>query len=56
MDIENQEVIYCADDDDYRVYCGNCVKLCIDRYYKPHFNSVTHTKKIDKRQQFRDFK
>ena len=32
MDIENQEVLYCADDNEYRVYCINCDKLCIERY------------------------
>ena len=31
-DIENQEVFYCADDDDYRVYCDICDKLCIERF------------------------
>ena len=34
MDCENQEVIYCADDDEYRVYCHICNKLCIERYLK----------------------
>ena len=31
---ENYEVIHCADDDEYRVYCEDCDKLCIERYYK----------------------
>ena len=43
MDIENQEVIYCADDDEYRVYCKICDKLCIEGFYKNHLKSQTHT-------------
>ena len=31
MDIENQQVIYCADGNAYRVYCEVCDKLCIER-------------------------
>ena len=48
MVIENQEVIYCADDDEYRVYCNFCDKLCIERYYKNHFKSQTHNNNIRK--------
>ena len=51
MDIENQEVIYCADDDENRVYCEICVKLCIGRYYKNLLKSGTHLNSIYKRQQ-----
>ena len=29
MNSENQEVIYCAEDDEYRVHCEICTKLCI---------------------------
>ena len=34
MDSENviYDVIYCADDDEYRVYCDICDKLCIERF------------------------
>ena len=31
MDFENQEVIYCANDDENRVYCDICDKLCIKK-------------------------
>ena len=24
MDSENYEIIYCPEDDEYRVYCNNC--------------------------------
>ena len=33
MDSENQEVIYCADVVEYRVYCDICDKLCIEGSY-----------------------
>ena len=46
MGIENQEVIYCADDYEYRVYCEICDKLCVERYYKNHLKSQTHNNKI----------
>ena len=36
MDIENQEVIYCKDDGEDRIYCDICHKLRIERYYKNH--------------------
>ena len=37
MDIENQEVLYYEDDDEYRVYCEICNKLCMERFYKKSF-------------------
>ena len=30
MNEENQEAIYCKDDGEYRVYCNDCDKLCIE--------------------------
>ena len=50
MDIENQQVIYCKDDGEYRVYCELCDNLCIERFYKNHLKSKTHTKVIRKRE------
>ena len=47
------EVIYCADDDEYRVFCE---KLCIESYYKNHLKSGIHTNNIHKRQQLKEFK
>ena len=38
MNSGNQLVIYC-EDDEYRVYCEVCDKLCIQRFYKNHFKS-----------------
>ena len=32
MYIENQEVIYCEDDGENRVYCDICDKWCIERF------------------------
>ena len=42
-DSDNYEVIYCAHDDEYRIYCNICDKLCIERFYKNHLKSGTHT-------------
>ena len=52
MDNENQLVIHCEDDGEYRVYCEICDKLCIERFYKNHLKSQTHTNNICKRAQF----
>ena len=48
MDGENQLVIYCPEDGEYRVYCDVCDNLCIERYYKNHLKSQTHIKNIHK--------
>ena len=42
MDSDNQQIMYCSEDDEYRVYCSVCDKLCIERFYKNHPNSKTH--------------
>ena len=31
MNSDNYEIIYYADDDEYRVYCDICDNLCIER-------------------------
>ena len=41
---DNYGVIYCEDDDEKRVYCNICDKLCIERFYKSLLKSVTHIK------------
>ena len=51
MNSDNYDVIYCADDDDYRVYCNHCDKSCLERYYKNHLISKTQTNNVHKRQQ-----
>ena len=48
MDCENQLVIYCEDDGEYRVYCNICDSLCIVRFYKNHLKSKTHKNNIRK--------
>ena len=48
--------MYCADDDQYRVYCEIFVKLCIERYYKNHLRSGTHTKNFWERQRLNNTK
>ena len=50
MDIDKFEVIYCEDDGEYRVYCGICDNLCIERFYKNHLKSQTHNDNTRKRQ------
>ena len=37
-------------------YCEVCDKLCVERYYKNHLRSGTHTNNFYKRQQLKDFK
>ena len=51
MDNENQLVIYCEDDGEYRVCCDICDSLCIQRFYKNHLKSKTHINNIRKIEQ-----
>ena len=46
MNSDNQQVIYCPEDVEYRVYCSACDKLCIERFYKNHLKSKTHINNI----------
>ena len=48
MDCENYEVIYCPEDNEYRVYCDVCGSLCIERFYRNHLKSQTHLNNIRK--------
>ena len=43
MNIRDQEVLICADDDEYRVFCENCDELCTERVCENHFKSPPHT-------------
>ena len=52
MDNDKYQVICCPEDDEYRVYCDICDKLCIERFYKNHLKSHTHTNNIHKRKSF----
>ena len=47
---QNEEVIYSADDEN-RIYCDICDKICIERFYKNHPKSRTHILNTHKRQQ-----
>ena len=51
MDSENQEVIYCPEDDEFRIHCDGCNKICIERFYKNHLKSQIKINNIPKRQQ-----
>ena len=44
------EVIYCLEDDEYRVHSEICEKLCFERFYKNILKSGTHTNNFYKRQ------
>ena len=48
MDSENYGAIYCPEDDEYRIYCDICDKLCIEWFYKNHLKSQTHIINIHK--------
>ena len=48
MNSENQQVIYCPEDNEYRVYCDVCDSLCIERFYKYHLKSIIHINNIHK--------
>ena len=51
MERDNQEVKYCADDVECRIFCAISDKLCIEPFYKNHLKSGTHITNIRKRQQ-----
>ena len=48
MDSDNYEVIYCPEDDDYRVCCKICDNLCNEQFYKNHLKSGTQLNNIHK--------
>ena len=50
MDSDNYEDINCPEDDEYRVYCDVCDNLCVERFYKNHPKSQTHTNNFYERQ------
>ena len=50
-ELDNRENIYCADDDEYRMYCGLCDELCIERFFNDRLKSGTHITKNRKREQ-----
>ena len=52
MNSDNQQVIYC-EDDEYRVYCEICDNLCIEQFYENHLKSQTHIYNIRKRDQLK---
>ena len=55
MDIENQEFIFC-EDGEYRVYCNICDNFWIERFYKNHLKSQTHTNNCYKRKHSKHLK
>ena len=53
MNSDNQLVIYCKEDGEYRAYCNICDKLCIKRFYKNHLKSGTDIKNLRKTKQLK---
>ena len=51
MDSDNQEIIFCEDDGEYRVYCKVYDELCMNRFFKNHLKSGTHNTNTRKRHQ-----
>ena len=31
MNSDNKQIIFCPEDNEYRIYCGICDELCIER-------------------------
>ena len=52
---DNYEVKYCADEDEYRVHCEMCDKLCGERFFRIHLKSGTHTNNIRKNNKVNSF-
>jgi len=48
--MNNEEATYCADDNEFRIYCNICDLLCIERFYKNHLKSGTHVNNFYKKQ------
>ena len=48
MDSENHLIVYCPEDNEYKVYCDVCDNFCIERFYKNHLKSNTHINNIHK--------
>ena len=49
MESNYRETIYCADDDEYKIYCDVCDRLCTERFYKNYLKSGAHISNIRKR-------
>ena len=51
MDSDNQEIVYCADVDECRIFCDIRDNICIERFNKNHLKSGTQTNKFGRREQ-----
>ena len=54
MESDNQLVIYCEDDGEYRIYCDVCDNFCNERFYKNHLKSGTQLNNFYKRQRLKN--
>ena len=50
MDSDKYDVIHCPKN---RIYCNICDKSYLERFYKKHLKSQTHTNNTRKRQQIK---
>ena len=48
---DDPEVFYCDDDGECRLYCNLCNKIPIERFFKNHLKSQTHTNNVRRREQ-----
>ena len=46
MNSNEQLIVYCPKDNEYKVYCDVCDNFCIERFYKNHLKSKTHINNI----------
>ena len=49
MNSDEQLIVYCEEDNEYKVYCDICDNFCIERFYKNHLKTQTHTNNINKK-------
>ena len=50
---DNQEVLYCDDNGEYRVYSNTCYKLCTERFRKNYWKPQNHTNFIHNGEQLK---
>ena len=49
MNSDEQLIVYCEKDNEFKVYCNICDNFCIQRFFKNHLKSQTHTNNIRKK-------
>ena len=49
MNSDEHLIVFGEKDNEFRVYCKICDNFCIQRFYKNHLKSQTHTNNIRKK-------